>query len=275
MPIKYYKSKIYEKIFVKSLENYMLINCRSKPKFEYDMRDIKIYSGYLGTNIVDNFISIYSFGNHNKKSKRVTTMELKCCDTDSYFVLKPDFSNLPVLCHKFNELIDHLGKSNSWENLSIQIEYGFNYVKYYGTSNLNKIHIRFRSDFESFNDLQKYDFEMIKWNYPEYIGRLEFDGESLRAQKYIIKFIQKPDIGKFNIKLDDRIGEINITDAYEGNKIIITIYYNEETGKYDIYFKPSNIKQFSYLRILGDISWHTGRHKDYVESDILTKIYGI
>ena len=268
--MKEHKSNLYKKILIKSSGNCIRINCENEPEFLYEMKDVVVYSKIEYYDIKNSFIDIVSMSHH---SNGVKFINIGCSDTSSCFTLRQDFSNILDILDRFNLLIKLLSKSFRWKHLFLEIDSVLNHVKYCRRDSLENIFLHIRRDFDDFNDLQKYDFVITEKVTQNLNGKIKFDGELLETDKYIIRFTCKPTFDKFVINLDSRISSVffEVPGGYHEPELIQC--FKCADYRYDISFKPIEIKQFYYLKLLNNVSWINSGVDKYTESDILTKVY--
>ena len=267
-----HKSLLYKKIILQSPESRIRINCRSKPEFLYDMKDVVVCSLTDDYNINNNFIDVVEMKHCNNGEKLIN---LESGSVNSYFTLKPDFSNIFEISDKFNALVESLSKSFEWKQLYLETDCVLNYIKYYERDSSKFVGVYVNGNFKDFDDLEKYDFIVTEKINPSSSGKIMFDGEFLEMDNYIIKFIKKPTFDKFIVDLDNRINDIIFEIPYEHYILKLITHYMQKNCKYNIYFRPSKIEHFLYLKLLNDINWLGNRNDIYTEADILTKMYNI
>jgi len=266
-----HKSLFYRKIMVKSDKSCIRINCRSRPEFLYDMKNVGIYSSINDHNINKDFINVVNIRHWSDNEKHIV---LGLGDKNSYFALKQDFSNIVEISNKFDALVESLSKSFEWNQLFLDIGYILNHIKCYERDSSKCIYIYVRSDFRDFDVIEKYDFIVTEKTSPDSNGMVTFNGESLETDKYIVKFISKPKLAKFDVYLDNKIKNLIFKvpcDYYDPKLISYRIPKNKE---YDIYFEPKKIEHFIYLKLLNNISW-LSNYNNYTEADLLARMYNI
>jgi len=236
------------------------------------MKDVNVLLPTSDYDANSNFIGVASMKFWNNRKK---IMNLKCSNKNSYFNLRSDFSNVLELLGKFSTLINSMSKSFEWKHLFFETNCVLNYVEYYKRSSPKFVYVYARDDFENFDVLEKYDFIIIEKTKPSSNNRITFDGELLETDEYIIKFISRPKFSKFDVNLDNKINNITFEVPYDFYTSKLISRYIHGNSKYDIYFKPTNIEFFLYLKALNDISWFDKGISSYTETDLLTKMYNI
>jgi len=267
------KSSFYKKIFVQSPTNYIKINCKSKFEFKYDVKDVNIFSLMDKHDIENDFINVISMEckDHGKKF-----IHLKQSDKSSYYTMKSDFSNILEISDKFNVLVESLLKSFELQLLSVNIKEGLNYIIRSKDGSKNYISSYVDNNFKDFDVPEKYDLEVVSGTYPKFNNKIVFDGKFLKTRNYIVKFMKKPDIDKFEIEIDRKIDDVQLIYSYDMNGKIFMSNYKYQNGKYDIFFNPKKLDHFLYLKILNDSSWcKNGSNVYYSEDEVLSGLYNI
>jgi len=267
-----FRSNFYKKIAAQFHESQIKINCENEPEITYDLKDIIVESLTNDYNIDNKLINVVGmkFWNINER-----IIDLECGNVNSYFSLKQDFSNIFEILDKFNTLIKLLPRSFEWSTLIFKVDRMLNYIEYCELNSVKYAYVHTRNDFKDFNTLEKYDFIIMKKATQGSSGKIVFDGESLETDSYIIEFIKEPTFDKFIINLDNKIDNVIFGISYDLYPIELISHYMPRSGKYIIYFGPSKVEHFSFLRLLSDASWLNIYDKNYTETELLIKMYNI
>jgi len=267
---KVFKSGFYEKIMIKSNESCVGINCESKPKFLYDMKNIGVRPLIYDYDIKNSFINVTCMKHENIDGKFIN---LDLCVKNSYFTLRQDFSNIIEILSKFDKLLETMSKSFEWWCLSVEIGCKLNYIRFTEFNSEKFIYVHLRRDFEDFNVLEKYDFIVTEKTSQDSDNKITYNGELLETDKYIVEFVNRPIFNKFTINLDDRINNLIFSTPYDYYKSEFTSRYDTEKNKYNIHFRPSGIESFLYLKLLKNVNWVDEGFNNYSETDVLAKTY--
>ena len=216
------------------------------------------------------FVNIISI-RHGNGEKNIISTELS--RESSAFTLGPDFVNLSEISNKFDMLVETLARVYEWKYLFLETGSTLNYIKHCERDSLRYVYVYVRSDFEDFDILEKYDFIITEKVIQGSSGKIVFDGETLLMGKYTVRFISKPMFNKFEIDLDGMINDIDFEVPYKYQTAEVISHRIRGNRKYNVYFRPSKIRHFLFLKLLSNISWLDGGAGDYIEEDILTRIY--
>ena len=267
---RFFKSSFYKKIFIKSSEDHIGINCRSKSDFLYDMKYASVRPLIYQHDIKNEFINVTGIRHESPDEK---FMDLNCSIESSYFTLKEDFSNIIEISDKFDMLLEELSKFSEWQYLFFGVSSKLNYIKFGVVDSQKVVRVHVRKDFEDFDNLQKYDFTVTEKTTQGSDNKITFDGELLETDGYIVRFTEKPKFGKFIVNLDSRINRLILSAPQEHREIEFMSFYKEENNKYDIYFDPYRIESFLHLNLLENISWADSGFNSYTVEDIVAKKY--
>jgi|GEM_PF-4554793 len=272
MSDKNLKSLFYKKIILQSPKDYIRINCRNKFEFKYNVT-VNIDSIINKYDIENDFINVVSMTYRGSSTK---FMYLNNSDINSYFTLKSDFSNIFEFLDKFSTLAKSLSESHKLQQLNMHIKCGLNYIVRSKDWSKDFVYLYVDDNFKDFNDLERYDFEAIIDTYSEFGNKVIFDGEFLKTKNFVIKFMKKPDINKFEIEIDKKINDVQFMYSYNMIDKVLVTNYKSQNDKYNISINPKKLEHFSYLRILSDSSWcKNGYNVAYTENEILSRLYNI
>ena len=272
---RYHKANKYQKIQINfGLHSSIYINCRTRPTFVYDLKDVKICTDFVRYNIEDRFIKVDSIVCYSGDIKS-TLIELRTSKTNSYFTLKQDFSNINEIINKFNSLVRTSYETYEWQKLSIYTNKLFNYVIYFNDGSAKSMRLFIRNDFENFNIIDEYDFIITEDKYPEFNNKIILSGGYLKTKSFIAKFNKKFPTNEFTVDIGDEINNIKLINPETFNNTILEICYLTDKQKYNINFRPKNINHFLYLKLLGNSNIFEKSYARYTENDIITKMYDI
>ena len=270
---RYLKASKYKDIIIISKADNIYINRKKEPKFIYDIKDISVDLKIDENNIGNTFISICGMQGLLENDLYLILATTK---TSSYFTIEQDGSNIPVLADKFRKLNKLLRESYRFGKLYFENSSCLNYIEYSADNNSYNINVGTRSDFKDFDVLEKYDLQVFKKDYPRFKGKIICDGKFIKTENSILKFNKELPIDKFAIDLNKEINIFEFSfDDEQLEEAEFTINYLTRKGKYRVYFIPSKIEDFKYLKLVDKIELSDVDHCDYTVSDILSYIYNI
>ena len=275
MSIKYHKANKYQKIQIDTgMYNSIYINCRTRPSFVYDLRDVKICTDFVRYNIEDRFMKVHSIICYSEEVES-PGIELRASKINSYFTLKEDFSNINEIINKFDSLIETSYKTHEWHSLSLYTNKLFNCIAYSDNGLTKNMWISIRNNFDNFNIIDEYDFIITEGEYPEFNNKIILSGGYLKTKSFIAKLNKKLSINELTVDIGDEINNIKLVDSEIFDDTILEVCYLVEKQKYNINFMPRNINQFSYLKLLNNNSIFKKSYARYTENDIIAKMYDI
>ena len=271
MTTKFFKFKKYQKLQINSPGKKIYINCRKRPALVFNLKnDIDIE--YLNNFYKNDFIKIAYMSCSSKNSP--PSVRLKNDSNNSYFAIKSDFSNFANIVDKFHKFVNTNLGCFKFNYVNIETSSKINCIVWDLTTRSSTIDLHVRDDFEKFDNFYEYNYEIISGHFKEFSGKVIFDGESLKTQNFIVKFIKKPPFDKFEVNLDKRISGLGFDICHkEGEDYVISANYNVFHDFYGIRITLDNINNFLYFKLLNDISWITKEITYYRKSDVVSKMY--
>jgi len=281
MSYRFFAIEGYEKIRVDSLAGDIYINCDilREPTYEYDLKKMGVDLRLKGDfSIVNKYINIQHISYFNRAKKFIESV-MRGSNDVTHFTLKSDFSNLCEIYQKFYDFIKSIIKCEKHDYISVMVDNEVNYIeKYepYSRKNLENIVFHTKYDFADFDNLEKYDFEVYKKEFPKFKNKIIFDGRFLKTQNFIIKYNKKPPFSEFEINIDKRVTEVNF-GIYVCPKrdMIFEVHYNEHKQTFDVHLCQYNVNNSHYLKALRNIDWIPPLEATYTENDILNMIYDL
>jgi len=266
----YVKGKKYKKILVNSIDKKLYVNCRKIPEFVYSLNDVRLWFDRKH-DIEFDYLSISRIS-ARKDSKNIYDLNITHCNQG--ILMLPDFSNLNVYKRSktfLSTMIDEFNVGNAFLDVCSRFNYWFYNKADKNDSGVVEFHVK--SDFVDFKNLDMYDFEFVKTANQE--GRLVFDRESLKAEDFTIRFIKKPNIESFDIKLDDKIKHFVCSFWASEYDDIFIFSRNNNDGKFVVYFMPKTFEDFRFLRLLNNVHLGANGSVSYKIEDIIQLMYDI
>ena len=272
MTTKFFEFNKYPKMQINSPDKKININCMENPALVFNSKS-EIDIEHLNDYYKDSFIRIAYMCYPGKNG--VPSVKLgNDYNNNSYFVIKPDFSNFNDIVNKFHKFINTDLNCFKFDYVNIRTHSAVNCIFWDLTVHSSTISLYVKEDFENFDNFHEYDYEFISWHFKEFSGKVIFDGESLNTPYFIVKFIKKPPFDKFEVNLDKRIRSLDFDIGHsEGEDYVISAFYNDFDDFYSIHITLDNINNFLYFKLLNDISWITKETLYYRKSDVASMLY--
>jgi len=248
---QFIKGTKYRKIQVNSANVKLCINCRGNPEFLYNLRDACI--NVNSTSDIDGGdLKIVSI-RLDEQIKDVCIVNILRCGRYG-IILNSEFSNLYESYDKPRKFLEHIIAEWKVNDCMLDVRAQFNYFTVFtNDKGYSRADFYVQDNFKDFDVIEKYDFEFIVDVFNECDGKLIFDGESLKAENFLIKFKNKPKVKPFEVELDDIVDHVSCSFAKENNYNIFSIK-RLNNGKLQVLFEPKEISDIVYLRALSDIS---------------------
>ena len=263
----------YRKIQVNSANTKLYINCIRDPEFLYNFDDTKL-DIYCNMNIRQKELKVTKIS-MNKLTKNICTTHITDFGEQG-IILNPEFSNLYDSYIMPSSFMRYIIDEWKVEDCVIDVCSQFNYFAFFvNNDGYSRADFCITGNFVDFANLQKYDFEFTSKIFNEYSGKLIFDGESLRSEYFIIRFIKKPKVEPFEIKLDNIINNINCSFLKDNDDNIIWINPLNYDGKLSIDFRPKELDDIVYLRLLSDLSKFDADKHGFDRHSLIKVLYNI